>query len=69
MTSRLQQVLNAKERLPSNLKQLFELLYERGFSEEEASVELHCDINEVRSDRRTLIRSLRSPAACVGAVQ
>lgn len=63
MSSRLQQVLNAKDRLPSNLKQLFELLYERGFSEEQVSVRLRRDLDEVRTDRRALIRSLKAPVS------
>lgn len=63
MSSRLQQVLNAKDRLPSNLKQLFELLYVQGYSEEQVSVTLRRDIDAIRTDRRALIRSLKAPAS------
>ena len=62
-TSRLQHMLNAKERLPANLKALFDLLFVKGMSEEQVCAELKVDVQSVRSDRTALIRSLKTASA------
>jgi len=62
MTSRLQQMLNAKDRLPANLRALFDALFVQGLSEEQACAKLSIDMDNLRGDKKTLIRSLRAAA-------
>lgn len=61
--SRLEHVLNAKNRLPPQLNTLFGLLFEQGMSEAQACEHLHVDIDSVKRDRTSLIRSLKAATA------
>jgi len=61
--SKVMQMLNAKERLPERLRNLFEILFVEGLSEEQACLRLHVDHDALAQDKSTMIRSLIAASA------
>ncbi len=62
-TSRLGHLLSVKNRLPPQLKTLFELLFEDGMTEEQACQRLRVDRATLDQDRSTMMRSLKRAAS------
>jgi DNA-directed RNA polymerase specialized sigma24 family protein len=60
LSSRVVQVFGMQERLPDELRQVFERLYVRGMSEAAVSAELGIPMDAVRERRTRALRSLRA---------
>lgn len=63
MSSLLAQMLNAKERLPQNLKTLFEMLYVQGLSDEQVRERLNLQPEVFARDKSCMLRSLKAVAS------
>lgn len=63
MSSLLAQMLNAKERLPQNLKTLFEMLYVQGLSDEQVRERLKLPPEVFARDKSCMLRSLKAVAS------
>ncbi len=61
--SRIQQMLNAKDRLPEPLRRIFDALYVRGLAEEQACEALQISQEALTNGKQTLIRSLKAATA------
>lgn len=61
--SRVMQMLNAKDRLPEQLKTLFDLLFIKGMTDEQASRHLKVDADAISRDKSTMMRSLKAASS------
>ena len=55
-------MFNAKDRLPDRLRGLFELLFSKGMTEEQACMHLAIGIDDLSRDKQTMMRSLKAAA-------
>lgn len=58
--SKIVSMFNAKDRLPINLQVLFELLFIKGLTEEQAGVRLKLGIDKVNEEKTMLLKALKS---------
>lgn len=63
MEAKTIQLLDASERLPKDLRCIFESLYLSGHSEHRASISLGLSTAEVEARKRSLIRTLKAVTA------
>ena len=61
--SRVEQMLTATKRLPSELQRLFDALYVKGLSEASACEELHMSPEALNASKQSMFRSLKAAAS------
>lgn len=63
ISSKIMQMLNAKERLPERLKTLFDLLFIKGMTEEQAGAHLDVDAESITRDKQIMMKSLKAASS------